>query len=417
MGVNPIELTPGDVVAQRAVFQQYFDGLSGSQQVTVFPPFPDYSLLGQHRAPKPLLKGTNEVVLSRRPNYNREFGWLLLPLIRGGKILGVLLLEDFDEGQVSPERFQFLERSVRLCLDRLYWEKRGCRDTETRLWRREVLTDELSRAIDGAERGSSLTPRRLLSDGPCPAQFTVVCLVVSPSPAPWSGAGPFWTQLGGQVADSLPTGSMAAHLGGGYVAIYWPRANTGDVQLWTESLLPALEEGAERAQADESNWSLAAGIADFPEDFYDDGPFLPWDKGGFGDKLTATEEVIRRATLAAAMARTHTDAKILTYHSLRTQGLLPKLESAIEKRLTPFCTNDERGALLMVKLNDWNLWQQQEGSKVAASRANQVLKVSRGGCPRDAVLEWAGPDRFAIFLAGADVHSAHECGISIRKLV
>ena len=81
MELYSIDLTPADVVANQAVFQQEFTQLLGCQQLTILPPFPDYSLLGQNHSPKVALKAVNEVVLSRRPMYNEQLGWLLLPLI------------------------------------------------------------------------------------------------------------------------------------------------------------------------------------------------------------------------------------------------------------------------------------------------------------------------------------------------
>jgi hypothetical protein len=150
----------------------------------------------------------------------------------------------------------------------------------------------------------------------------------------------------------------------------------------------------------DEEWGLAAGIVHFPEDFYDDGPSLPWEKSDLGLKLTATDEVMRRATLAAETAR-EKDEPILAYKTLRERGLV-KLESAIEKRLSALVLDNEPAALLLVKLDDWKVWQRQHGSKKAANRANRVLEVCESECPVDAVVDWAGPDRFGVFLPGAD---------------
>ena len=72
----PIEVTPLDAMAQQEVFYDEFADLLGCEQLTIFPPFPDYSLLSQSRVPKVLLKAINEVVLSRRSSFVREHGWL-----------------------------------------------------------------------------------------------------------------------------------------------------------------------------------------------------------------------------------------------------------------------------------------------------------------------------------------------------
>ncbi len=415
MGLYSIELTPADMMDQQSVFQQEMADLLGCRQLTILPPFPDYSILSQNHSPKALLKVVNEVILSRRPSYEKELGWLLLPLVRGEGVVGVLFAEEVDQKCADAENLVLLERLARLCIDRLQWEKRGWRDGETSLWRREVLMKEVSRVIDLAENGGSLAPRRLLGDGPRVAQFTFICFIVTPAPEPWAGAGPIWKQLGPQLAESLPNEVLAAHLGGGYVGIYWPKANARDAHLWAERLHQTLCGSDRETERGGEEWDLAAGVVRFPEDFYDDGPSLPWEKSDIGVELTAAEEVIRRATLAAEMAKKK-DEKILAYQALRERGLV-KLESAIEKRLSSLVAADEPGALLLVKLDDWEVWQRQHGSKGAAHRAKRVLAASEGECPVDAVVDWAGPDRFGVFLPGADADSAQERGRAIRQRV
>jgi len=415
MGLYSIELTPADMMDQQSVFQQEMADLLGCRQLSILPPFPDYSLLSQNHSPKTLLKGVNEVILSRRPSYEREFGWLLLPLVRGEGVVGVLFAEEVDQKYADAENLVLLERLVRLCMDRLQWEKRGWRDGETSLWRREVLMKEVSRVIDLAESGGSLTPRRLLGDGPRVAQFTCICFIVTPAPEPWAGAGPIWKQQGPQLAEFLPNEALAAHLGGGYVGIYWPKAKARDVHLWVERLHQTLSGTDKGTGKSGEEWDLAAGIVRFPEDFYDDGPSLPWEKRDLGVKLTAAEEVMRRATLAAETAKGQ-DETILTYKTLRERGLV-KLESAIEKRLSFLVADNEPGALLLVKLDDWKVWQRQHGSKGTAKRAKRVLAACEGECPAGAVVDWAGPDRFGVFLPGADADFAQKRGRAIRQRV
>jgi hypothetical protein len=75
MGLYSIELTPADTMDQQSVFQQEMADLLGCRQLTILPPFPDYSLLSQNHSPKALLKVVNEVILSRRPAYEKELGW------------------------------------------------------------------------------------------------------------------------------------------------------------------------------------------------------------------------------------------------------------------------------------------------------------------------------------------------------
>jgi tetratricopeptide (TPR) repeat protein len=416
MELYSIELAPADAVAQQKVFQDEFADLLGCRQVTIFPPFPDYSLLSQNHSPKALLKVVNEVVLSRRPAYDQELGWLLLPLLQSEKVVGVLFAEDVDSKYQDPENLMLLERIARLCLERLQWEKRGWRDAETLLWRREVLIGEVSRAIDVAENSGSLTLRRLLGNGPSAGQFSIICFILTPAPEPWAGAGPLWKQLGPQMVEALPTEAMAAHLGGGYVGVFWPRANVADVQLWAEQLYVVLKGNDNSKESSRENSELAAGIVRFPEDFYDDGPSLPWEKSDVGGGLSAAEEVLRRATLVADVAKTKKDEKIQSYQTLRQRGVI-KPEPAIEKRLSFLLDKNERGALLMVKLDDWKVWQRQHGSKEAARRARRVLEVSSGGCPADAMAEWEGPDRFGVFLPGADVDSAQEQARALRQRV
>jgi tetratricopeptide (TPR) repeat protein len=416
MELYSIELTTADAMAQQAVFQQEFAELVGSQQLTILPPFPDYSLLSQNHSPKVVLKGINEVVLSRRPTYNQQLGWLLIPLIQSEKVIGVLFAEEVDEKKYeSPAYLLLLEHLTRLCLEKLQWEKLGFRDPETMLWRRDVLIRELNHAIDLAENGGTLTPRRLFSDDPAAAQFTLVCLAVKPAPDSWAGAGPVWRQLGPQVLDLLPSEAVAAHLGGGYLGIFWPKADTGKIQLWAEGLLDILSGDEPTSVSSSEGWNLVAGIVNFPEDFYDEGPSLPWEKGDVEGRLAAAEEVIRRATLAADSAQKH--EKILSYNTLRERGLVPKQESAIEKRLFSLFTNDEPGAFLMVMLDDWRVWQRQHGSKEAARRANKVLEVSKGNFPMGAIADWAGPDRFGVFLVDANSEFAQELGRTMRQKV
>jgi tetratricopeptide (TPR) repeat protein len=73
--------------------------------------------------------------------------------------------------------------------------------------------------------------------------------------------------------------------------------------------------------------------------------------------------------------------------------------------------------LLLVKLDDWNRWQQQLGSKEAAQKANEVLEVSRGDCSNGDTLDWVGPDRFGVFLRDADRESAQQLARAIRNRV
>ncbi len=415
MGLYSTELTPADMMDQQSVFQQEMADLLGCRHLTILPPFPDYALLSQNHSPKALLKVVNEVILSRRPAYEKELGWLLLPLVRGEGVLGVLFAEEVDQKYANAENLKYLERLARLCIDRLQWEKRGWRDGETSLWRREVLMKEVNRVINLAESGGSLTPRRLLGDGPRVEQFTLICFAVTPAPDSWAGAGPIWQQLGPDLAKLLPSEALAAHLGGGYVGIYWPKAKVKDAHLWVERFHQTLSGSDREIGTGDDEWDLAAGIVRFPEDFYDDGPSLPWEKSDLGVKLTAADEVMRRGTLAAETAK-EKDETILAYKTLREQGLV-KLESAIEKRLSSLVADDEPGALLLVKLDDWEVWQRQHGSKEAANRAKRVLAASEGECPVDAVVDWAGPDRFGVFLPGADADSAQEQGRAIRQRV
>ena len=415
MPPNSIYLTPADAAAQRAIFQREMADLLGSRQLAVLPPFPDYSLLSQHHSPKVLLKLVNEVVLSRRPAFNQELNWLLLPLIQGERVVGVLFAEDVEKKYQDPENQVLLERLARLCIDLLQWEKKGQRDEETMLWRRQVLIEELSRAIELAESYGSLTSRRTLDHKPEAAQFSFICFVVKPPPEPWAGPGPVWKHLGPKIVEALPKEALAAHLGGGYVGIFWPKAQVVGAQQWAERVHNGLNESRTGSKDGEETWALRAGIATFPEDFYDDGPSLPWEKSDQGEQLTATEEVIRRATLAAQVARDK-DESILSYQTLLEQGLI-KRESAIEKGLSPLLNNDEPGALLLVKLDDWKVWQRQHGSRGAAGKARSVMEVSKKESPATAVIEWAGPDRFGMFLPGADVDSAQEWGSAIRQRV
>ena len=70
MGLRSIELTPADTVAQQEVFRREMADLLGCRQLTILPPFPDYSLLSQHHSPKVLLKIVNEA----RPRPERSGG-------------------------------------------------------------------------------------------------------------------------------------------------------------------------------------------------------------------------------------------------------------------------------------------------------------------------------------------------------
>jgi len=152
----------------------------------------------------------------------------------------------------------------------------------------------------------------------------------------------------------------------------------------------------------------------FPEDFYDVGPVLPWEKSGGQDRLAAAEDVIRRGILTAEAARDHLKVAMLTYQTLRERGLAPKPEAAAERELTPLLAGDEPCALLLVRLDEWERWQRQQGAQEAARRAKEVLKTSRQICPAGAALHWAGPDRFVVFLPGADRERAEEQGHAVR---
>jgi hypothetical protein len=384
MGFHSIELTPADAVAQQKVFQREMGDLLGSRQLTILPPFPDYTLLSQYHSPKVLLKLVNEVVLSRRPGFYQELGWLLLPLVQGERVVGVLFAEDVEKKYRNPENQMFLERLARLCIESLQWEKKGWRDEETMLWRRQVLVKELSRAIEVAESDGSLTSRRMLDHGPGAAQFSFICFAVTPAPEPWAGPGPVWKQFGPQVVEVLPNNALAAHLGGGCVGIFWPKAQLGEAHRWAQGVHSSLTKAEPESKDGEEGWTLRVGIATFPEDFYDDGPSLPWEKGDFRVRLNAAEEVIRRATMAAQVAK-QKDKNILSYKTLLEKGLI-KRQSAIEKVLSPELTNDEPGGLLLVKLDDWKVWQRQHGSRGAARKARSVLAMSKKESPENAVV-------------------------------
>jgi tetratricopeptide (TPR) repeat protein len=415
MGFHSIELTPTDAIAQKEIFQREMADLLGSRQLTVLPPFPDYTLLSQHHSPKVLLKLVNEAVLSRRLAFNQELGWLLLPLVQGERVVGVLFAEDVKENYHNTENQVLLERLARLCIDSLQWEKKGWRDEETMLWRRQVLVKELGRAIEVAERDGSLTSKRMLDHRPGAAQFSFICFALIPAPEPWAGPGPIWKHLGPKVVEALPNEALAAHLGGGYVGIFWPKAQVGEAQQWAERVHSGLRKAGPGGKDGEERWTLRAGITTFPEDFYDDGPSLPWEKGELRARLTAADEVIRRATMAAQVAKEKNE-NILSFQTLLEKGLV-KRESAIEKVLSPLLTNDEPGALLLAKLDDWKVWKRQHGSRGAAGKARDVLGVSKKAIPTSAVIEWAGPDRFGIFLPGTDVESAQEIAGAVRQRV
>jgi tetratricopeptide (TPR) repeat protein len=204
---------------------------------------------------------------------------------------------------------------------------------------------------------------------------------------------------------------MAAHLGGGNVAVFWPGSDTDEVRAWAETLL----QGLEGPETSAESWNVHVGICAFPEDFYDVGPALPWEKSGRPDRLAAAEEVIRRGILAAQTARDKLKVKVLTYRALREQGLAPKPEAAVEGELAPLLTGDEPCALLLVKIDEWEQWQREGGAKAAARRANQVLETSRQACPESASVHWAGPDQFVVFLPGADRDRAEEQGNTVRS--
>ena len=411
MELYSIELTSADVIAHEELFRREFIDLLGCQHLTVIPPFPDYQLLSRSRAPRPLLKAVNEVVLSRRSTYDQNAGWLLVPLALGGKVLGVLLAEGVTAEWRVSERIPVLEHLVHLCLEGLQWEKRAARDGETKLWQRQALVHGVVRAVEAAETGGRLVSRRLLGQGDGPIHFTLVCMVTTSAPEPWAGAGPFWLQRGPLVEKSLPAGALAAHLGGGCVAVFWPGSDMNQVRTWLDALIQTMGGTG----ASPGSWTLHAGICAFPEDFYDVGPVLPWEKGGGQDRLAAAEEIIRRGILTAEAARDALKVTMLTYQTLRERGLAPKPEAAAERELTPLLVGDESCALLLVKLDDWDRWQRQQGAQEAARRAKEVLKTSRGLCPAGASLHWAGPDRFVVFLPGADRERAEEQGHAIRS--
>jgi Flp pilus assembly protein TadD/GGDEF domain-containing protein len=410
MELYPIELTSADVIAHEELFRREFVELLGCQHLTVLPSFPDYQLLSRSSAPRPLLKAVNEAVLSRRPTYDQHVGWLLVPLALGGKVLGVLLAEGVAVEWGESERIPVLEHLAHLCLEGLQWEKRAARDGETMLWQREALVHEVVRAVEAAETGGPIVSRRLLGQRQGPTHFTLVCMVITPAPEPWAGAGPFWVQRGPLVEKSLPSGAVAAHLGGGCVAVFWPGSDMTEVRIWLDALSQALG-GTGAAQG---NWTLHTGVCAFPEDFYDVGPVLPWEKSGGQDGLAAAEEVIRRGVLTAQAARDQLKVTMLTYQTLRERGLAPKPEAAAERELTTLLMGDEPCALLLVKLDDWDRWQRQQGAQAAARRAKEVLQTSRRLCPRGAALHWAGLDRFVVLLPDADRERAEEQAHAIR---
>ena len=132
-------------------------------------------------------------------------------------------------------------------------------------------------------------------------------------------------------------------------------------------------------------------------------------------KLTAVEEVLRRAVLAADLAR-QKDENLVCYKSLLERGWI-KRESAIEKKLSSLFANDEAAAFLLIKLDDWKVWHRQYGSKGAAQRANRVLAASREESPLTGVVDWAGPHRFGIYVPGATVDLAQELSHAIRRRI
>lgn len=276
---------------------------------------------------------------------------------------------------------------------------------------------ELMGAITRVENGHRPPARRLLSDAPLPAHFCLVCFIADPFPEPWAGPGPLWTHMGPRVMERLPAEAMAAHLGGGYLGVLWSGAHGQDVHAWVEGLVLLLREACKPLQINGGTWSIGAGIAFFPEDFYDDRPALPWQKAGDGGAMAPAEEVVRRATLAAATALRQADAEICSCKSLREQGLIPSPGSLVKTRLSACLTGVEPCALLMVKLDGWEGWQRVEGSRHAERRASQVLEIIRGCCPEEAVVEWAGPEKIAVFLAGSGSTGAEAQARTIRKLV
>jgi tetratricopeptide (TPR) repeat protein len=199
------------------------------------------------------------------------------------------------------------------------------------------------------------------------------------------------------------------------VGIFWPKAQLGQAQQWAEEVHSGLSKAEPGSKDAEERWTIRAGIATFPEDFYDDGPSLPWEKSDLRMRSTAAEEVIRRATMAAQVAK-EKDKNILSYQALLEQGLI-KRESAIEKILSPSLTDNEPGALLLIKLDDWKVWQRQHGSRGAAGKARNVMAVCKKESPETAMVEWAGPDRLGIFLPDTGVDSAQELGSAIRQRV
>jgi Flp pilus assembly protein TadD/GGDEF domain-containing protein len=182
------------------------------------------------------------------------------------------------------------------------------------------------------------------------------------------------------------------------------------VRTWLDALIQSMGGTG----AAHGSWTLHAGICAFPEDFYDVGPVLPWEKGGGQDRLAAAEEVIRRGILSAEAARDALKVTMLTYQTLRERGLAPKPEAAAERELTSLLVGDEPCALLLVKLDEWERWQRQQGAQEAARRAKEVLKTSRRLCPAGAAPHWAGPDRFLVVLPGADREQAEEQGHALR---
>jgi Flp pilus assembly protein TadD/GGDEF domain-containing protein len=410
MELYPIELTSADVIAHEELFRREFIDLLGCQHLTVIPPFPDYQLLSRSRAPRPLLKAVNEVVLGRRPTYDQNGDWLLVPLALGNKVLGVLLAEGVAAEWRMSERVPVLEHLVHLCLEVLQWEKRAARDGETMLWQRQALVHEVLRALEAAETAGRLVSRRLLGQGDGPIHFTLLCMVTTPAPEPWAGAGPFWVQRGPLVEKSLPSGALAAHLGGGCVAVFWPGSAVNEVRTWLDALIHSMGG----AGASPGSWTLHAGICAFPEDFYDVGPVLPWEKTGGQDRPAAAEEVVRRGILTAEAARDILKVTMLTYQTLRERGLAPKPEAAAERELTPLLVGEEPCALLLVRVDEWERWHRQHGAQGAARRAKEVLKTSRRLCPAGAALHWAGPDRFIVFLPGADRERAEKQAHAIR---
>ncbi|MBW1980563.1 MAG: tetratricopeptide repeat protein [Deltaproteobacteria bacterium] len=416
MDVRSIALTAADLMSAEEIFQQQLSDLLHCEQITVLPPFPDYDLLGRSRAPKLLLKAANKAILTRKPTYDENQQWAVFPLMQEDKVLGLLLAEDLERKLENPEELSALERLVALCLHTLQLEKQSVSDSETGLWRRQTLMAELSRLIDQAESGSRLTPRRMLSEEYFAPHFTLICLHASPTPEPWAGAGPFWTRMGPRLAQALPAGAMAAHLGGGYVAILWRQAGASAVQAWTHEIIEHLQEDDCQPRRADSDWAVHAGSAEFPQDFYDLGPILPWEKNDGDRTAAASEEIIHRAVLAVETACKTPGEVAVTYRSMQEKGLAPRPEEIVEQRLSGFLQDDGPCSLLLVKLDQWEEWQHQKGTAEAARRAREVLENCRSPAVGGTFFEWLGVDRFVVFFDGLIEKDACTRAEALRRI-